>query len=144
MVLLRAHLAFGRFHTRVDRVTTDRLPSLSATALGGAVGAVARFQIWQVRDSSRWLMASTFAVNVVGCLLLGAALGYLSGSRAPVLRAGVLGLACGFTTFGFYALHGVTYDAAWHSVLYIVTTPVLSVVALAVGALITRPVAARR
>lgn len=102
-----------------------------------------RFGVWQVRDTARWSMLSTFAVNVVGCLLLGAALGYLSGSRLPVVRAAVLGLACGFTTFGFYAVHGVTYDAAWHSVMYIVATPVLSVVALAAGALITRPAVAR-
>ncbi len=84
-------------------------------------------------------MLSTFTINVAGCLLLGAALGYLSGRRSPVLRSGVLGLACGFTTFGFYALQGVTYDAAWRSVLYIVGTPLASVVALAIGALITRP-----
>nr|WP_300501330.1 hypothetical protein [uncultured Rhodococcus sp.] len=71
--------------------------------------------------------------------VLGAALGYLSGTRTPVLRAAAIGLACGFTSFSFYALQGVTYDGAWNSVVYILVTPVVAVTALAAGALITRP-----
>lgn len=116
-------------------------PVESATvALGGAIGAVVRYEIWHWRDSPKWLLINTFGINVVGCLLLGAALGYLSGRPAPVLRAGVSGLACGFTTFSFYALQGITHDGAWSSVVYIVVTPVVAVAALAAGALVTRPV----
>lgn len=108
-------------------------------AFGGAVGAVVRYEIWHWRDSPKWLLINTFGINVVGCVLLGAALGYLSGREATVARAAVIGLASGFTTFSFYALQGVTFDGAWKSVVYIVVTPVVAVVALAVGALVTRP-----
>lgn len=143
-VIPAAHLASPTIRTRLEHVMTDRMPATVAVAVGGAVGAVLRFEIWRLRDTQRWLMMSTFVVDVAGCLLLGAALGYLSGRRSPVIRAAVLGVACGFTTFGFYALQGVTYDAAWHSVLYIVCTPIVSVAALGIGALITRPAATVR
>lgn len=118
----------------------SRLVDSAAVAVGGAVGAVVRYEIWHWRDSPKWLLVNTFGINVFGCLLLGGALGYLSGSRAPIPRAGVTGLACGFTTFSFYALQGVTHDGAWNSVVYIVVTPVVAVAALAAGALVTRPV----
>ncbi|WP_230593844.1 MULTISPECIES: fluoride efflux transporter FluC [Nocardiaceae] len=115
-------------------------PAVSVTvAFGGAVGAVVRYEIWHWRDSPKWLLINTFGINVVGCLLLGATLGYLSGRNAPLARAAATGLACGFTTFSFYALQGITHDGAWKSVLYIVATPVAAVLALAAGALVTRP-----
>lgn len=120
-------------------------PIESATvAVGGAIGAVVRYEIWHWRDSPKWLLINTFGINVLGCLLLGGALGYLSGHRSPIPRAAAFGLACGFTTFSFYALQGVTHDGAWNSVLYILVTPVAAVVALAAGALVTRPVGRTR
>lgn len=82
---------------------------------------------------------STFGVNVFGCLVVGAALGYLSGRPAPVARAGVFGLACGFTTFGVYAFHAVTHRGAWNSVVFALATPVAALIAMAVGAAITTP-----
>jgi CrcB protein len=120
-------------------VTSPRLAESITVGVGGAVGAVVRFEIWQWRDSPKWLLVNTFGINAFGCLVLGAALGYLSGTRTPVLRAAAIGLACGFTSFSFYALQGVTYDGAWNSVVYILVTPVVAVTALAAGALITRP-----
>lgn len=82
---------------------------------------------------------STFGVNVFGCLVVGAALGYLWGRPAPVARAAVFGLACGFTTFSLYAFHAVTHRGAWNSVVYLLATPVVALVAMALGAAITRP-----
>ncbi len=120
-------------------MTSPSLAESLAVAVGGAVGACVRYEIWQWRDSPKWLLVNTFGVNVVGCLLLGATLGYLSGRQVPRLRAAALGLSCGFTSFGFYALRGVTFDGAWNSVIYIVVTPVVAVAALAVGTAVTRP-----
>ena len=121
-----------------------RLPESAAVAVGGGVGAVVRYQIWQWRDTPKWLLINTFGINVFGCLLLGAALGFLSGRPAEIARAAVIGLACGFTTFSFYALQGATHDGAWDAVVYIVVTPVVAVAALAAGVLVTRPTGVRR
>lgn len=112
----------------------------AAAAIGGAVGAGVRYEVWTYRWTPRWSLISMFGVNVLGCFLLGAALGYLSGRRVPVARAGLFGLACGFTTFSFYAYLGVTHRGAWNSVTYLAATPMLALAAMAVGALITRPV----
>lgn len=111
----------------------------AAVTVGGAVGAVMRYEIWTWRSTPRWLLMSTFGVNVFGCLVVGAALGYLWGRAAPVARAGVFGLACGFTTFSLFALQAVTHRGAWNSVVYLVATPVLALIAMAIGAAITRP-----
>lgn len=129
----------GVIGVRLAGVTPLPLPTGVAVASGGAIGAVVRYEIWHWRDSPKWLLINTFGINVVGCLLLGAALGYLSGHAAPAVRGAVIGLACGFTTFSFYALQGVTFDGAWKSVVYIVATPVVAVLALAAGALVSRP-----
>lgn len=117
---------------------TRRAESL-AVAAGGAIGAVTRYEIWLWRDTPKWLLVDTFGVNVVGCLLLGATAGYLSGRDAPIARAATIGAGCGFSSFAFYALLGVTHDGAWNSVIYIVLTPVLAVVAFAAGRAVTRP-----
>ncbi|OZD71017.1 protein CrcB [Rhodococcus sp. 05-340-1] len=110
-----------------------------AVTVGGAVGAALRYEVWTWRASPRWLLMSTFGVNVFGCLVVGAALGYLWGRHAPVARAGLFGLACGFTTFGLYAFQAVTHRGAWNSVMYLVGTPVIALIAMALGAAITTP-----
>lgn len=84
------------------------MPRLTAIALGGVIGSVARFAVaqpfspWTAFD---WPWA-TLIVNVVGCLLIG----IIASSRAiergplwlrPFLITGVLG---GFTTFSAFAL----------------------------------------
>lgn len=125
--------------TSLASVTTSDFTRFGVAALAGAVGAVVRFEIWQWRDTQKWLLVSTFGINAFGCLVLGAGIGYLSGRRAPVLRAALLGAATGFTTFSFYALQGVTYVAAWNSVVYLITTPIVCIAATGVGVLITRP-----
>ncbi|MGF0311981.1 fluoride efflux transporter FluC [Rhodococcus sp. IEGM1428] len=123
---------------------TDRRRSIGeylAVTVGGVVGAAMRYEVWTWRFTPRWLLMSTFGVDVFGCLVVGAALGYLSGRSAPVARAGVFGLACGFTTFSLYALQAVTHRGAWNSVVYLVFTPVIALIAMAIGAAVTRPTA---
>lgn len=78
-------------------------------ALGGALGAVARYGVslaLQRTNSSATFPLATLAVNVVGCLAAGAALAYFE--RHPVaanarlfVLTGVLG---GFTTFSAFGV----------------------------------------
>jgi fluoride exporter len=80
---------------------------LSVIAAGGAIGAVARYGL-QVAFPSRpigfpW---ATFAINVIGCLLIGAlAVVVARVVHHPLLRpfAGV-GILGGFTTFSTYVV----------------------------------------
>ncbi len=78
---------------------------LSACAVGGTLGSLGR---WAVDEAAAGgaggSLASTTAVNVVGCLILGLLLGSPMGQdpmRRAFLGAGVLG---GFTTFSTYAV----------------------------------------
>lgn len=71
-------------------------------ALGGAVGAVARYGIDLA--GARWAEAGwpvgTWVVNALGCLLIGLALPLVEAERARlVLLVGVLGSFTTFSTF---------------------------------------------
>lgn len=83
---------------------------LAAVAMGGAVGAVAR---WAAAIASPTPPAGfpwmTLAVNVLGCFLIGVLVALVTDVVAahrmvrPFLGTGVLG---GFTTFSGYAVDG--------------------------------------
>jgi CrcB protein len=84
-------------------------PVLAVVAVGGALGAVARYGaavLWPTaRGAFPW---TTFLVNVLGCALIGVLMAVVAELRPrthrlvrPFLGTGVLG---GFTTFSTYAL----------------------------------------
>lgn len=84
------------------------MPRLTAIALGGVIGSLARFAVaqpfgpWTALD---WPWA-TLIVNIVGCLLIGVIASSPAIERGPLwlrpfLITGVLG---GFTTFSAFAL----------------------------------------
>ena len=81
--------------------------TLAQVALGGAVGAVARFVTVAaaVRLFGPAFPWGTLAVNVLGSFLMGALFVWLEARglmrMAPLLMAGVLG---GFTTFSAFSL----------------------------------------
>ncbi len=86
------------------------LVTLSAVALGGAVGAVARYLVHQ--GLTLWHGAaaawSTLAVNVTGSFLLGLAVATLMGRPGVLAPAVTVGLLGAFTTFSAFALDAVT------------------------------------
>ena len=80
-----------------------------AVATGGAIGSVLRFltSIWVVAQWPRHYYLATFAVNVVGCFLIGFLSAYfLLRSDLPlVLRTGLMvGVLGGLTTFSSFSL----------------------------------------
>jgi CrcB protein len=85
--------------------------SLLAVACGGAVGAAARYGIGLLL--ARLLAApfpwGTWAVNLLGCLLIGVAAGTLAEANLPTLRllvvTGFLGAFTTFSTFSYDTLH---------------------------------------
>jgi CrcB protein len=116
------------------------MPYLLA-AVGGAGGALAR---WAVATALPVAAAgwpwSTLAVNLLGCLLLGALLGTLAARppepawARPLLAVGVLG---GFTTYSAFALEVVALAEAGRAGAaagYVLASVVGGVLAVAVGA----------
>jgi fluoride exporter len=79
-------------------------------ALGGAAGAVARFALaeWIAARAHGAFPWGTFAVNVLGSLVLGAVLGAYPSSGAWAVRAllavGFCGAFTTFSTFGYELL----------------------------------------
>ena len=91
--------------------TRGQLPDYAAAALGGVLGALARWGIGTALRSSAggWPWA-TLLVNVTGCALIGVLLGVLTARSParpwlrPFLATGVLG---GYTTFSTFAVDAV-------------------------------------
>ena len=113
-------------------------PAVAAVAVGGAVGAVARWAAGEAfptrADAFPW---ATFAVNVVGCALLGALALAPFVRRRPLVVAllgpGVLG---GFTTLSTYSAQArdlVADGAAGLATLYVTGTLAACLVAVAVA-----------
>ena len=107
-----------RFLRRAGYVLSDRRDILLVIAAGGMLGSLARWAVGlAVPHAGRQFPWSTFAVNVVGCLLIGALMWFEEERWAPsryrrsFLRTGVLG---GFTTFSAYGLdtHGLVAAGA--------------------------------
>jgi CrcB protein len=129
----------------------DRLDVLAVIALGGAVGAAARYGAGEVWPSEPGAVPwATFAVNVVGSFLLGLLMVYVTDVWPPrryvrpFLGVGVLG---GFTTFSTYALdtRALAVDGrAAAAVGYLLATLVLALGAVVAGALVGRALTRRR
>ncbi len=136
---------------RRSSAVRDQAPVVAAVAVGGAIGASARYGIelaWPTPSGGfPW---ATLAVNVSGCALMGALMVAITelwvGHRLlrPLLGTGVLG---GYTTFSTFAGDVDTLAAAGHPVralLYLLTTPVLVLTATWTMAGLTRRLIIRR
>lgn len=113
--------------------------ALTQVALGGALGAVARFMTVAAvaRVLGNGFPSGTLAVNVAGSFLMGVLFVWLEQRGlmrlAPLLMAGVLG---GFTTFSAFSLDVLRLWQGGQVGLagaYIAASVVLSVLALAAG-----------
>jgi fluoride exporter len=118
---------------------------IGAVAVGSAIGALARWALesaWPAPPGG--FPATTFAINVVGCLLMGVLVVLVTEAREPhpILRpflgVGVLG---GFTTFSSYAVEAQQLVNGAHLAvagLYLALTVVAALVAVVFGLTITR------
>ena len=119
--------------------------TLAQVALGGAIGAVARFLV--VSGATRFLGAhfpiGTLLVNVIGSLAMGVLAAFLLGPKgtapiAPFLLTGLLG---GFTTFSAFSLDVIRLLEAGRlgsAALYVVGSVVLSILACGMGLWLVR------
>jgi fluoride exporter len=137
---------------RPDAGVRRRAPShpaqrdvLAAIAVGGVAGAEARYGIGVVlphTSSERpW---ATLLINISGCFLIGVLMITITEFVEvhplvrPCLGVGVLG---GYTTFSTYAVDALSLARAGRTgiaLAYLVSTPVLAVLACAAGAGVAR------
>lgn len=127
------------------------LPVIAAIAVGGALGAGARYlagEQWPTAPGAFPL--TTALINVVGSAAIGVLLVVVAERWAhrpllrPFLGTGFLG---GFTTFSTYAVdvqHLATAGQPVRAALYLVATPVLALLAAALGSGLARMLFTRR
>ena len=122
--------------------------TLFQVALGGAIGAVARFatQAGLARVLGAGFPWGTFAVNVLGSFVMGALFVVLAerggGRLSPLLLSGVLG---GFTTFSAFSLDALRLFVRAQpgaAALYVLGSVGLSLLAVTAGVMLARMVAA--
>ena len=112
-------------------------------AIGGAVGATARFAVYRaIGWHGPGFPVATAVVNVLGSFamgLLAVALTQRWGSQfAPLLLAGVLG---GFTTFSAFSLDALTLwerGQVWGTGIYVVGSVLVSLIAVIAGLAVGR------
>lgn len=133
----------GRAPPYPSCVATPRV--LAWIALGGILGSLARFAVsyaWNP-DQVGGFPVGTLVINVLGCLSIGMIVPVLAGHPReerlrPFLVTGILG---GFTTFSAFALEsGVMLNDghAARAAVYIGASLLLGLLAVPVGARITR------
>lgn len=124
---------------------------LAAIALGGALGAVARYGVGQALPRPAGTFPwSTFLINVSGCLLIGALMvllvevaGRPHRLARPFFGVGLLG---GYTTFSAYTTEAQSLmdrGATSVALAYLFGTLLAALVAVQAGAVITRLLVAR-
>jgi fluoride exporter len=122
------------------------MPAYLAVAVGGAFGAVARFGIDRSieRRSFAVFPWSTFAINISGCLLIGAVISALV-DRHHVpgwMRIGlVMGVLGGYTTFSTYAQESLDLlreGQAGVATLYVAGSVLTGILAVYAGTLVGR------
>lgn len=115
-------------------------------ALGGACGSVLRFltSAWVVANWPRHYYMATFAVNLVGCFLIGfLSAFFLSRTDIPlVIRTGLMaGVLGGLTTFSSFSLEVLRLFEGGQSSLalsYLIGSVVGGVMAAAAGSVLAR------
>lgn len=133
------------------RAGSSLLPIVAVVAVGGSLGAATRYlagQWWPTIPGT--MPVTTLLINVVGCAAIGVLMVVLAERWPqrrlvrPFLGTGVLG---GFTTFSTYAVDGQHLATGGHlavAALYLVATPVLALLAAALGTRLARVLLTRR
>lgn len=111
--------------------------------LGGGLGAVLRWLVgkWTLAWFGMGFPIGTLAVNIVGSLVIGLAVGALEGVGQPAKLFFVTGLLGGFTTFSAFSLDALTL---WQrgegatAALYVLASVLLSLAACAGGYMLSR------
>ena len=112
---------------------------------GGFIGAALRYitSTWFSQFSRYGFPLGTFAVNFIGCILLGIFVGMGVGETTslPVREFAAIGILGGFTTFSAFGLESFEMLKAGQlamSLFYIMGSMVLGLSGIGLGILVTR------
>jgi CrcB protein len=122
------------------------MPVIVGVALGGALGASARYGIDRLieRSSSAVFPVSTFTINVTGCFLIGViSAALVDRHHLPAwLRIGlVVGVIGGYTTFSTFAQEALDLGELHHMALaaaYVVASVAVGLAAVFAGTVVGR------
>lgn len=118
------------------------MKAILLVGLGGFIGAVARYKLGGVvlhLTAQERFPYSTFAVNVLGCLVVGILAGLaerfelFGPSTRLFLFTGLLGGFTTFSAFGLEATHLLRRGELWVAVLYAGASVVLGIAAVWMG-----------
>lgn len=118
---------------------------LLLVALGGSLGAVARYAVtgW-ARSLDMPAFFATFAVNTVGSALMGIVYvviverGLVHPEWRHIMAVGLLGAFTTFSTFSLEAMLLIGEGRAGVAGLYVLASVVLCIAGCAIGAMLTR------
>lgn len=118
------------------------IPTVIQVALGGAIGAAARYGVGVALVRPGAFPIGVLAVNIIGSFLMGLIVVYLGQKMLshlnPFLITGILG---GFTTFSAFSLEAYTLferGEVGQAAIYVIASVVLSIAALIAGIFIMR------
>ena len=118
------------------------IPTVIHVALGGAIGAAARYGVGVALVRPGAFPIGVLAVNIIGSFLMGLIVVYLGQKMLshlnPFLMTGILG---GFTTFSAFSLEAYTLferGEVGQAAIYVIASVVLSIAALIAGIFIMR------
>lgn len=118
-------------------------------ALGGALGSIARFWVGTLvtnRMGTRFPFG-TLLINVSACLIIGLSLEILSrhANLSPSWRflvpIGFVGAYSTFSTFEWETFSSLTQGAFWVAILYVASSLVLGLIAIALGVTLAKALA---
>jgi len=127
------------------------MPDWLAVGIGGFVGAISRFQIsltlngWSTQRFGRVYPFGTFAVNIVGCLLIGILMALAIDKKLPdfwqkALVTGCLGSLTTFSTFSYETVGLIRDDRPGLAALYVVANLGIGLIAVFIGMGIARAI----
>lgn len=118
------------------------IPTVIQVALGGAIGAAARYGVGVALVRPGAFPIGVLTVNIIGSFLMGLIVVYLGQKMLshlnPFLMTGILG---GFTTFSAFSLEAYTLferGEVGQAAIYVIASVVLSIAALIAGIFIMR------
>jgi len=118
------------------------IPTVLQVALGGAIGAAARYGVGVALFRPGAFPLGVLAVNIIGSFLIGLIVVYLGQKMLaqlnPFLMTGILG---GFTTFSAFSLEAYTLferGEITQAAIYVALSVILSIAALVLGIFIMR------